>query len=233
MAKSNEDWVIEHNPDKLGDYEDPFIQRKTEKKLLIEKQKRSELRNKRAALRKASKAELIHDPSSLVIGNMAPTSQASKERISNVLPPQIDENEVSIPSEPEEEIIEEKPKETEEDLLRQYEEEFDREFEMLVSESRDQRKKESAPKEFSLGPILSLGIEEDTSMIKKLANDSIKFHVIRKGSNNKPQTAVLEIPKDSNFVKQHLKVFQEERERQEQIKRLTLKLDSMEREYRE
>lgn len=85
MAKSNEDWVYEHNPEKLGDYEDPFIQRKTEKRLFIEKQKKTELRNKRAALRKASKAEFVNDPSSLVIGNMAPTSQASKERIKRAI----------------------------------------------------------------------------------------------------------------------------------------------------
>lgn len=85
LAKSNEDWVYEHNAEKLGDYEDPFIQRKTEKRQFIEKQKKTELRNKRVSLRNSAKNEFGTDPSSLVVGNMAPTSQASKDRIKRAI----------------------------------------------------------------------------------------------------------------------------------------------------
>lgn len=82
LAKSNEDWVYDHNPEKLGGYEDPFIQMREEKRLAKEKQKKAEIRNRRTSVIDRTKTEMGGaNPSSLVIGSISSTANASKERI--------------------------------------------------------------------------------------------------------------------------------------------------------
>lgn len=86
LAKSNEEWVVEHNPNKLGDFEDPFIQKKEEKKLERAKQVKAEIRNKRAAVIARNKSNMGGaNPSSMVVGNMSSTSTASKDRLKRAI----------------------------------------------------------------------------------------------------------------------------------------------------
>lgn len=146
--------------------------------------------------------------------------------------------EISLPTNidntEEAEVNEATLKQTEAERIRKEEEDFEREFQMMVTESRDQRKKDTSftGKDASLAPLVSMGIADDVDVSydgKNQTQETIKFHVLLK-KGVKSQTAPLEIPKETQFVRRHLQALDEEKAKQEEIKRQTLKFDSMERE---
>ncbi|XP_049850342.1 uncharacterized protein LOC126322530 [Schistocerca gregaria] len=82
--KKDEDWLVEYDPEKMGECEDPFIKKAIDKKERVLKQKKRELSNRRAALVSATKKALGSKTATpLVIGKLAPTAKGlSKAHIS-------------------------------------------------------------------------------------------------------------------------------------------------------
>lgn len=82
-----DDWLIEHKEGSLGDFEDPFIQRKSMKKERLEAQEKRRLGNKRAAmLETGAKVTGGKNSASLVVGSMAPTAgPISGERLQRAI----------------------------------------------------------------------------------------------------------------------------------------------------
>jgi hypothetical protein len=83
----DDDWVIEHKEGSLGNYEDPFIQRKSMKKDRLDAQEKRRQSNKRdAALASAEKVSGSKNSASLVVGSTAPTAgPVSQERLKRAI----------------------------------------------------------------------------------------------------------------------------------------------------
>lgn len=84
---NDEEWLMEHKEGALGKFEDPFLQKKSQKRERIENNEKKRLANKRSAQIAAS-AEVSggRNSASLVVGSAAPTAgPVSEERLKRAI----------------------------------------------------------------------------------------------------------------------------------------------------